>query len=181
MTNQPTLLRRHPVGHLECGKDPPHPPQRLFSTLSDALLPALFADRATLTSDAEQADLFLVPAMGTNMEGLFEFYTHLVRCAAALALAQCILFSALLLQPWQANLAASNSGALDSSCRRGGPDAGTSRTRTRGGMPPAAPTTCGIPPLTTAGWHSRSAQSQSKTPNPSPGHRDSCPNECHVH
>lgn len=87
MTNHPRCSGVTLWGTWNAVRTPPAPPsrpQRLFSTLSDALLPALFADRATLTSDAEQADLFLVPAMGTNMEGLFEFYTHLVRCALLL-------------------------------------------------------------------------------------------------
>ena len=51
--------------------------QELFSTMQH-LLPMLLADGHTLTRDPEDADLFVVPAPSTNMEGLTSYHQHVL-------------------------------------------------------------------------------------------------------
>ena len=51
--------------------------QRLFST-AHVFVSALLGDADAVTADAASADVFVVPQMATNMEGLPEYYSHLV-------------------------------------------------------------------------------------------------------
>ena len=51
--------------------------QRLFST-APVFVSALLGDGDAVTADAASADLFVVPQMATNMEGLPDYYKHLV-------------------------------------------------------------------------------------------------------
>ena len=63
------VLRRHTYGS---------DPDPIFNT-PHVFLSALLADSHTLEEVPDDADLYLAPAFGTNMEGLVEYYEHALR------------------------------------------------------------------------------------------------------
>lgn len=60
------VLRRHQMGS---------DPEAIFNTYH-TFLGRLLADGPSLATSAEEADLALAPAFGTNMDGLLEYYQH---------------------------------------------------------------------------------------------------------